>query len=121
MDIQGIITEYFSRLFSTSAVADGLSEWETVQRVSDEHNVQLCLPITSEEVKAAVDAMHPDKSPECDGLNPGFYQAFWSIVGVDVIRFCQDFFDTGQLPSGINRTLVCLIPKVKQPQQMTDL
>lgn len=27
----------------------------------------------------------------------------------------------GELPNGINRTLVCLIPKVKQPKEMSDL
>lgn len=66
-------------------------------------------------------SMHPDKSPGYDGLNPGFYQAYWSIVKDDVFTSCKSFLDTGELPNGINRTLVCLIPKVKQPQHMKDL
>lgn len=65
--------------------------------------------------------MHPEKSPRIDGLNPTFFQAYWNIVGNDVIIFCQKFFDAGELPEEINRTLVCLIPKIKQPKQVSDL
>lgn len=31
------------------------------------------IPVTSDEVKCAVFTMHPDKSPEFDGLNPDFF------------------------------------------------
>ncbi|XP_017248940.1 uncharacterized protein LOC108219886 [Daucus carota subsp. sativus] len=65
--------------------------------------------------------MHPEKSPGKDGLNPAFFQAYWCIVGTDVVRFCQHFMSTGELPNGVNQTLACLIPKVKAPQAMTDL
>lgn len=59
-------------------------------------------------------SMHPDKSPGHDGLNPGFFQAYWKIVGGEVVKFCQMFFSTEELPVGINQTMVCLIPKVKK-------
>lgn len=78
-------------------------------------------PVTGEEVKRAVLSMYPDKAPGCDGLNPCFYQVYWSIVGNDVVDFCRRFLASGELPLGINRTMVCLIPKIKQPQQMQDL
>lgn len=38
-----------------------------------------------------------------------------------MVGFCRDFLSTGELMEGINRTLVCLIPKTKQPRKMTDL
>lgn len=37
------------------------------------------------------------------------------------MKFCQHIFDTGELPADVNRTLVCLIPKIKKPQRMADL
>lgn len=77
--------------------------------------------ISTDEVREAVFSMHPDKSPGLDGLNPAFFQTFWGVVGGDVVKFCQEFMNTGYLPSGINKTLVCLIQKVPMPQQMTDL
>lgn len=42
-------------------------------------------------------------------------------MGTNVTKFCQDFFQTGMLPGKVNRTLVCLVPKVKNPEKMVDL
>ncbi|XP_074378458.1 uncharacterized protein LOC141719995 [Apium graveolens] len=120
-DIREIITEYFEELFQTTGTAGELSEREYVHRVAEEQNQKLMMPITREEVKEAVFSMYPEKSPGYDGLNPGFYQAYWNIVGSDVVDLCKLFFDTGDLPDGVNHTLVCLIPKKKNPQQMTDI
>lgn len=92
-----------------------------VNQVTWEQNQKPNMIVTGEEVKRAVFDMHPDKSSGHDGLNPVFFQAYWQIVGRDVTSFCQIFFDTDELPAGINRTLVCLIPKVYQPQSMSDL
>ena len=39
----------------------------------------------------------------------------------DVVAFCRKYFDHGELPDEINMTLVCLIPKVKHPKQVSDL
>ncbi|XP_074346272.1 uncharacterized protein LOC141685047 [Apium graveolens] len=89
-----------------------------VKRITSEQNTQLLEDISAEEVKEAVFSMHAKKAPGYDGLNPAFYQAYWSIVEQDVVEFCQRFFATGELQMEFNRTLVCLIPKVKQPQQM---
>lgn len=39
----------------------------------------------------------------------------------DVTKFCRMFLEAGELPAELNRTLVCLIPKIKHPKQMSDL
>ncbi|KAL8128213.1 hypothetical protein AgCh_014971 [Apium graveolens] len=119
-EIQGIITEYFEQIFQTGGVDEGLSDGERVRTVSDEDNESLLMPVTMAEVKNAVFSMYPEKAPGVDGLNPGFFQAYWSIVAEDITQFCHDFMITGMLPTGINKTLVCLIPKIKHPKQMTD-
>lgn len=120
-DIQSIVEEYFTELFNTTPGGRELTVREHVNQVSDEQNAQIMGPVTMEEVKSAVFSMHPEKSPGIDGLNPGFYQAYWQIIGEDVTNFCQTFFNTGELPEGINRTLVCLIPKIKHPELMQDV
>lgn len=119
--IRQIITDYFSELFQSSGTCEILTEREKMRQVTAKQNHNLNRPITSEEFKLAVFAMHPDKSPGVDGLNPGFFQAYWSIIGEDVVKFCQHFVSTGELPAGVNRTVVCLVPKVKQPQRMMEL
>lgn len=115
-EVQGIIVDYFVNLFQSSIVDGRLTDGDIVRTISDDQNQSLLLPVIDAEVKDAVFAMHPDKSPGPDGLNPAFFQTYWSIVGADVIQFCKSFFCSGVLPRGINRTLVCLIPKVKYPK-----
>ncbi|WOH11480.1 hypothetical protein DCAR_0830967 [Daucus carota subsp. sativus] len=65
--------------------------------------------------------MHPDKASGPDGFNPAFYQIYWDIVHVDLVQFCRNFMQTGELPAGVNNARVCLIPKVKEPKTMGDL
>lgn len=72
-------------------------------------------------MKAAIFSKHPEKSPGEDGLNLAFYQTYWSIVCKDAVRFCADFFEIGEMQLEVNRTVLCLIPKVKNSQCMTDL
>lgn len=51
---------------------------ECVERlVTEEQNHELLRPVTTEEVRAAVFSMHPDKSPSLDGLSPAFFQLHW--------------------------------------------
>ena len=75
------ICDYFKDLF-ISRGCSGDSIFDKVQsKVSGEQNENLIRPFCAEEVKAAIFSMHPDKSPRLDGINSGFYQSFWDVVG----------------------------------------
>ncbi|XP_074347573.1 uncharacterized protein LOC141686437 [Apium graveolens] len=101
-EIQVVIEDYFTELFSSSVLNGKLSEREEIKKISDEDNMEHMAEVTIEEVKAAVFSMHPDKSPGPDGLNPVFFQSFWTVVGPDVVKFCRNYMSTGILPDGIN-------------------
>lgn len=90
-------------------------------RISDDQNSTLLRKVTHEEVRKALFNMHPDKSPGPDGLNPGFYHAYWDIVSQDLVSLCENFFQNGALPTGINCTQITLIPKKSVPETMSDL
>ncbi|XP_058749287.1 uncharacterized protein LOC131622279 [Vicia villosa] len=75
---------------------------------------------TREEVKAAIDQMHPLKAPGPDGLPAIFFQKFWRIVGSDVYSLVLAILNDGKDPSIINNTFITLIPKCKNPKTPKD-
>ncbi|CAN1812130.1 hypothetical protein LINPERHAP1_LOCUS26438 [Linum perenne] len=44
--------------------------------------------------------MNPDKASGPDGLNPGFYQTFWDVVGDEVVKDCQSWLHEGYIMQG---------------------
>ncbi|KAL8137313.1 hypothetical protein V2J09_003314 [Rumex salicifolius] len=76
----------------------------------------LTLPVLDDEIKEAVNQMGALKAPGRDGFQPIFFQKCWSIVKGGMVREIRDFFRSCQLHSGLNDTLIALIPKVKAPE-----
>uniref|UniRef100_A0A803P1Z2 Reverse transcriptase n=1 Tax=Cannabis sativa TaxID=3483 RepID=A0A803P1Z2_CANSA len=74
-------------------------------------NAKLLADLTDEEIRGSIFQMHPDKSPGPDGMGPGFFQKHWDIVGGDVKQLVRNFFDTRNLPGGLNVTNLFLIIK----------
>lgn len=74
-----------------------------------------------EEFRAAVKEMHPDKASGPDGLNPAFFQHFWSCLGSEVFSCCKLWLADMAFPLGLNDTNVVLIPKKDNADSMKDL
>ncbi|XP_062099843.1 uncharacterized protein LOC133805695 [Humulus lupulus] len=115
------ISNYFTGLFTARHM-----DWSAITNCiqpsnTDQQNMELLKPVEEEELKAALFQIHPDKSPGPDGMTSAFYQKFWRIVGCDVVSFVRNFFNMVTLPDGINDTNVVLIPKKKNPEQLSDL
>ncbi|XP_031108426.1 uncharacterized protein LOC116012895 [Ipomoea triloba] len=89
--------------------------------VTHSQNVELLRPFEGEEVKSALFSMFPDKAPGADGMNPGFYQHFWDVVGDDVTTFVLKCLNECSFPECLNDTNVVLIPKKKSPEMVYDL
>ncbi|KAH9779367.1 reverse transcriptase domain-containing protein [Citrus sinensis] len=89
-------------------------------RISAEQNTSLLEPFNPADVRAAIFSMHPDKSPGPDGMNPTFFQKFWSIIGDDVSAACLKFIQQCMFPAEVNETLVILIPKKSNPDYITN-
>lgn len=87
-------------------------------------NSNYCLTIdqqlTEVNITDALQSFEPPKVPGPDGLHPYFYQKYWAQVKSQVIGFCKDIFNTKQIPQELNKTYLCLIPKTKQPSQITQ-
>lgn len=55
--------------------------------------------------------LNPNKSPGPDGLTSRFYSCSWPILGQEVTTSIRRFFSTSNMPSGMNSTILTLIPK----------
>ena len=120
-DIESTILEYFETIFKTDHPSQfGASLGAIDQRVTQYMNESLVADFKAEEVWRALIQMHPIKAPGPDSMSPIFYQQYWEIVGPKVIKCVLDSLNSGVLPYGINDTYICLIPKVKSPQKITE-
>ena len=118
--VEEIILEYFSSIYSTEQAEFQEPNLEAMTRILTEMNALLLEEFKAEEVRTALWQMHPTKSPGPDGMSPIFFQKYWSTVGPSVTKCVLHALNTGVMPSSINETYICLIPKLKCPQRITD-
>ena len=116
-----MIVDYFRTLFQT----EGCSSDEVLgcveKNITEDQSMMLLALFSAIEVKDALFDMHPDKSPEPNGMNHAFYQKFWNIVGEDVVQACLNFINNCSFPVGLNDTSIILILKKQQPETLADM
>ena len=59
----------------------------------------------------ALRALPRASCPGVDGLAPGFFLAFWDLLGDDLCVCMQQIVDTGTMPQAFSKGLIYLIPK----------
>lgn len=64
--------------------------------------------------------MAPNKAPGVDGFNASFFQAHRQLVKPCVVQAVLGFLNGGDLPKEINKTLLVLIPKFSNPQDLSQ-
>ena len=120
-EVVGVASAYFDNLFQAGA-EDQMEEClNAVQsKVTDDMQEFLSSEFTAKEVKVALFQMGPTKAPGPDGMNAFFYQKFWHVVGNNVVLVVLDFLNNGNMIPDINHTNIVLIPKVKNPERMSE-
>lgn len=88
--------------------------------LSTEENEELVQMVTEEEVHIAMFSMKACKSLGLDGFLSAFFQHFWEIIKLALLRVARDFFRTGKLLKQLNKTFIALIPKVKYLEVLSD-
>ena len=53
-------------------------------------------------------------------MPPLFYQHYWDLVGKDITQSVLSFLNSASLPEHINHTFITLIPKVKNPELVSE-
>jgi len=76
---------------------------------------------TSSEVKKALFDMHPLKALGPDGFQALFFHRYWNLVGNQLTILATKVLRGEESPDKLNETFSALIPKVDQPQMVTQL
>jgi len=90
-------------------------------RVTEAMNEDLTQKITEQEIYNAVFSINAESAPGPDGFTAAFFQTHWNLVKNQIMADIMDFFDTGILPEEWNHTHLCLIPKIPNPERMSDI
>ena len=120
-EIEKTILDYFEAIYkSDQPTCFETSLSSITSRVSPDMNEDLLVEFKAEEVWYALKQMHPTKVPGPDGMSPIFYKHYWDIVGPEVVNCVLSSLNSGRMPCSLNETYLCLIPKVKSPQKITE-
>ena len=95
---------------------DGVS-FNVLRSIQSEMLVE---PFKEEEISSAVWACGSEKSPGPDGLNFSFIKHFWKELKPEFLRFFSEFYVNAVFPKGLNSSFIALIPKIKDPQLISD-
>lgn len=95
-----MLTTHYTELFTKSQ-----TNWMEVvncidTKITTAQNAKLMKPVATKEVKEPLFQMHPDKSPELDGMTLAFCLKHWKIVGSEVVDLVRQFFLTGDMYRG---------------------
>lgn len=63
--------------------------------------------------------MSSDK-PGPDGFTTAYSKKMWPVMYEDIVEMARVFANTGFLPTGLNSSFICSIPKKDSPQQVSD-
>ncbi|KAA3455435.1 reverse transcriptase [Gossypium australe] len=111
---------YFQDLFKTEGIDDPEHLLNGVEKsISEEDNRFLMRPYTQEELRSALASMGATKAPGEDGFPAIFFQKLWHIVGEEVSTYCLAQLNGGMEVSEINTTHIVLIPKKRNPTNLT--
>jgi hypothetical protein len=116
-----IAEQYFQEIFRTSNPQSIAQVVENVRNtVTPVLNSALLQNFIEKEVHEALFQMHQTKAPGSDGMNALFFQKFWHIIGHDISNAVLDFLHSGQMLKSINFTHISLIPKITNPDRMSQ-
>ena len=116
-----IIIQYYKELFTSANPRFPEEVLLTIEtRVSAQMNEKLSADYKAWEVYEAVKQMALLKAPNSDGMHPIFSQYLWPLVGDEVTATILQFLNTAMFPCHLNHTFISLIPKVKNPELVSE-
>ena len=109
--IAAVICRYYEDIFKSTNQNSSTTVHDALRpSISHQTNELLIKEPTTEEIREATFAIHPDRAPGPDGFSASFFQANWEMVGTTVVAEIKNFFATCTIRALQNETHVRLIP-----------
>jgi hypothetical protein len=116
-----MVTSFFKTLYEADSTVLPNEVTNLFQpSITDVMNDGLCKEFTVEEISTTLFQIEPLKVPELDEFPACFFQKNWDLMKEDVEAAVKNFFDTSQMPAGVNDTTIVLIPKKEDPELLKD-
>lgn len=117
----GVARNYFHSLFKVDGNSNFVEVINQISRCTNSDiNHALVDRFLEKEIIEAFNEMDLNKAPGLDGLSGLFYKENWGIVGADVVHFCGEVLNDPKRIGDFNETIIVLIPKVEDPQDITQ-
>eukprot|EP00253_Pinus_taeda_P030772 PITA_30772 len=124
LDLSGLVQRHFQRIFSDSGEATIAEVMRTAQCfprfIEEDEATELSIPITKEEVEAAMKNMAKDKSPSPDGWTIELFLHFFDLIGFEITDVVEESRLKGEIYRPFNSNFIALIPKKDEPENFED-
>jgi hypothetical protein len=118
-EMSSMTREFYKNLYSTEGTTGMEEVLNTITiLVTRDMNEKLVAPFTESEVKMVLFQMYPPKAPCPDGYPAHFFPKHWDLCGEEVTRAVLQILRGEDIPTGINKTFMVLIPKVASPEEL---
>ncbi|PHT78729.1 hypothetical protein T459_16781 [Capsicum annuum] len=120
-DIQEeIIGFYKSQMGSSNHILPtvNLDNMKKGNTLTYDQGLALIRGVTIEEIVNALKSIANHKALGLDGYNAHFYKKTWHIIQHDLLAAVKEFFATGKMYKLINYTLITLVLKTTNPNNM---
>ncbi|GKV05161.1 hypothetical protein SLEP1_g17203 [Rubroshorea leprosula] len=117
-EVKKFIKEFFKENFEEDKWERPELMLDNFKKLSIEDNNSLVSCFTEKEIQEAVWGCNGSKSPGPDGFNFNFVKKMWPVLKKDICDWVAEFHNNGKLAKGSNASLIVLIPKKENPQNL---
>eukprot|EP00253_Pinus_taeda_P034625 PITA_34625 len=123
-DLSSLGQRHFQRIFSDpggTTIAEIIRTAQCFPRfIEEDMNDDLNVPVSKDEVEAAMKSMGKDKSPGPDGWSVELFLHFFDLIGSDLVDVVEESRMRGEIYKPFNATFIALIPKKDIPESFED-
>eukprot|EP00253_Pinus_taeda_P023068 PITA_23068 len=123
-ELSGLGQRHFQEIFSDpgeATIAEVIRTTQCIPRFIEEDEAEeLKIPVSKEEVEAAMKLMGKDKSPGPDGWTIELFLYFFDQIGSEITEVVEESRQKGEVYRPFNSTFIALIPKKDDPESFED-